>query len=58
MSDNLSARGPQDRSRINVNEEWELAYWSKKFGVSPEQLREAVAAVGVSAAEVEKHFSK
>ena len=58
MSDDLQARGPQDRSRINVNEEWELSYWSKKFGVSPDQLRDAVSQVGVSAAEVEKHLEK
>ncbi|MDB5840140.1 MAG: hypothetical protein JWQ23_2092 [Herminiimonas sp.] len=32
MSDNLSERGPQDRSRVNVNEQWELAYWTKKWG--------------------------
>ena len=58
MSDSLEARGPADRSRINVNEDWELKYWSKKFGVSPEQLREAVELVGVNAAEVEKHLDK
>ena len=32
MSDNLNKRGPQDASKINVNEEWELRYWTQKFG--------------------------
>ncbi|MFS0755852.1 DUF3606 domain-containing protein [Noviherbaspirillum sp. 1P10PC] len=58
MADNLNDRGPQDRSRVNVNEEWELQYWSKKFGVSAEQLRDAVKAVGTSADAVGKHLGK
>jgi len=49
MSDNLKDRGPQDRSRINVNEEWELRYWTKALGVTEDRLRKAVAKVGVSA---------
>lgn len=52
MSDDLSNRGPQDRSRINVNEAHELRYWTRELGVSEEQLRAAVKAVGVSAAAV------
>ena len=34
------------RTRINVNQDYELRDWAKKFGVTPEQLREAVQAVG------------
>lgn len=58
MADNLNHRGPQDASRINVHEEWELDYWSKKFGVSKETLKETVAKVGVSAAAVTAHFRR
>jgi hypothetical protein len=58
MADNLNDRGPQDRSRVNVNEEWELQYWSKKFGVSAQQLRDAVKAVGTSAEAVGEHLGK
>jgi hypothetical protein len=58
MADNLNDRGPQDRSRINVNEAWELQYWTKKFGVSEEQLRDAVKAAGPSADAVGKHLGK
>ena len=53
MADNPQKRGPQDRNKINLNEEYEVQYWSKKFGVTPEQLREAVAKVGTSVAAVE-----
>lgn len=31
MADDLSKRGPQDRSRINVNQDYELQYWSKNL---------------------------
>lgn len=58
MADNLNERGPQDRSRVNVNEPWELQYWSRKFGVSEEQLKEAVKAAGPSADAVGKHLGK
>jgi hypothetical protein len=58
MSDDKSNTGGTDRKRINVNETYELRHWSKKFGVTPEQLKEAVAAVGTSADAVEKHFAK
>ncbi len=58
MADNLNERGPQDRSRVNVNEPWELQYWSRKFGVSEEQLKDAVKAAGTSADAVGKHLGK
>jgi hypothetical protein len=47
MADNLKDRGAQDRARIDVNEEHELRYWTEKFGVSADELRKAVEAVGV-----------
>lgn len=56
MSDDLTKRGPADRSRINVNEEWELRWWTKEFGVSAEKLKAAVKAVGVSVAKVKAHL--
>ena len=58
MADNLNDRGPQDRSRINVNEPWELQYWTRRFGVSEEQLRTAVNTAGTSVEAVGKHLGK
>jgi hypothetical protein len=58
MADDLNERGPQDRSRINVNEAWELQYWSRKFGVSEEQLKTAVKAAGPSVEAVSRHLGK
>ncbi|CUJ69268.1 DUF3606 domain-containing protein [Achromobacter aegrifaciens] len=55
MSDNLQNRGPQDRSRINVNEAHELRYWTKEFSVTEDQWRKVVQAIGVSASAVREH---
>ncbi|OLS59236.1 MULTISPECIES: DUF3606 domain-containing protein [Pseudomonas putida group] len=58
MADDLTNRGPQDRSRINLSESWEVQYWTKKFGVTEQQLRDAVKAVGSSADAVQKKLGK
>jgi hypothetical protein len=39
-------RRPADKSRINIYEPWDLAYWSGKLRVTPERLRAAVMVVG------------
>jgi len=56
MADNPQDRGPQDRARINVNEEWELRYWTKELGVSEERLRKAVQKVGASTEAVRQEL--
>ena len=56
MPDNLKSTGGQDRKRINVNEDYELRDWSKKFDVTPEQLKDAVRTVGDRADDVELHL--
>jgi len=56
MSDDKSKPGGQDRRRINVNEDYEVRDWSKKFGVTAELLKAAVEAVGTDAQTVEKHL--
>lgn len=57
MPDDKSKTRPQDAKRINVHEEYELREWSAKFGVSADELKEAVKKVGTSASAVEKHVS-
>ncbi|WP_307295303.1 DUF3606 domain-containing protein [Flavobacterium sp. SORGH_AS_0622] len=49
MSDDLKNKGAQDRSRINMNEDHEVAYWTEKFNVSREELQRAVDQAGSSA---------
>jgi hypothetical protein len=53
MPDDPTKAGGQDRERINVHEAYELNAWSKKFGVSVEQVKAAVGKVGDRAADVE-----
>lgn len=54
MADDLQNRGPQDRSRVNLSEVHEIQYWTKKFNVSEQALRDAVARAGSSAEAVQK----
>ena len=54
MADNPKDRGPQDRSRINIHEEWEVRYWTKELGITEERLRALVARVGPSVDAVRK----
>ena len=56
MSDDTSKKGMQDRTRINTSEDYELRYWSEKFGVSRDQLKAAVNKVGNSVSAVEKEL--
>ena len=58
MADNLSKRSPQDASRINVHEDWEVRYWTDKWQISREQLMEAVKRVGVHVSDVAKALGK
>ena len=58
MSDDKNKTAPQDASRINVHEDYEVRYWTKKFGITADQLREAVAKVGTSASAVENELKR
>jgi Protein of unknown function (DUF3606) len=58
MPDNKNLTAPQDAARINVHEDYEVAYWTKKFGCTKEQLQAAVAKVGVSATAVEQELKR
>jgi Protein of unknown function (DUF3606) len=39
MADDRTLKGPQDRTRISLSEDYEVRYWCKKFGVTPDVLR-------------------
>jgi hypothetical protein len=58
MSDDTTKKGQDDRNRINVNEDYELRYWTKELGVSPDKLKSAVQQVGPSAKAVREHLGK
>jgi hypothetical protein len=56
MADDKSKTGGQDRTRINVHEDYELRDWAKTLDATPNQIRAAVKAVGDRAADVEMHL--
>lgn len=56
MSDDKSKSGGQDRSRISLSEDYEVRDWSRKFGVTTDELKAAVKAVGNDAKAVEAHL--
>ena len=58
MADDVTNRGPRDRNRVDVNEDWELRYWSKKFGCTATELRDAVKAVGTTMADKVEAYLK
>ena len=58
MADDRSDRGPRDRTRINMHEDYEVQYWSQKWGVTREQLADAVKQAGPMVAAVAKELHK
>lgn len=56
MADNKKKRGGADRALIALSETYEVAYWSKKFKVTPAKLKYAVKKVGHSAKKVEAYI--
>jgi hypothetical protein len=53
---NAINRGEPDRSKINMNQDYEVKYWTKHLGVSKELLQQVVDKVGNSAAAVRKEL--
>ena len=35
MVDDKTIRGPADCTRVNTHKDYEVKYWSKKYGVTP-----------------------
>ena len=57
MADHPRKKGRPDRDRINIDEEYELRYWSEKLDISPEQIQSAVAKVGPMVKDVRDHLA-
>ena len=56
MADSKKKRGAADRGRIALSEPYEVAYWSKKFKITPARLKTAVKKAGHSAKNVEAYI--
>lgn len=58
MPDDRKEVGAADRSRISLSEDYEIRDWTASLGVSEQELREAVDAVGNSAEAVRAYLKK
>jgi hypothetical protein len=58
VSDDKHKAGGADRRRIDIHQDYELSDWARKFGVTKDQLKEAVQAAGTDAAKVEQHLKQ
>lgn len=58
MADDKTKQDGRDRSQVNPNESYELSYIEEKLGVSRDQVRKAVEAVGNSREKVEEYLTK
>jgi hypothetical protein len=58
MSDDPKQTGKPDDARINIEQEHEVSYWSKKLGVSREELRSAVDRAGPLVKYVRQQLNK
>jgi hypothetical protein len=56
MADDKKKRGGADRGLIALREPYEVAYWSKKFKITPAKLKAAVKKAGRSAKNVEAYL--
>jgi hypothetical protein len=57
MSSNEQQTGDQDVERIDVDDADAVRRWAQKFNATPEQISEAVGAVGDKAPDVEMHLN-
>ncbi|PBJ84345.1 DUF3606 domain-containing protein [Lysobacteraceae bacterium NML93-0399] len=58
MSDDKRQTGSPDRDRISLSEDYEVQYWTQALGVSADELRAAVDAVGPVAEDVRNHLAQ
>lgn len=58
MAGTTGRRHPQDASRINIHEDWELRFWSDKWGIPRSQLIDTIKRVGVRVKDVAKALGK
>ncbi|MEH2511249.1 Mg2+ and Co2+ transporter CorA [Nitrobacteraceae bacterium AZCC 1564] len=58
MTGDGNNRGQPDRSKVNVNEPYEVRYWMDRLRCTEEELKNAVRAVGVNVSAVEDFIEK
>jgi uncharacterized protein DUF3606 len=58
MTDNLKKMTKQEDIRINIKQNHEVQYWSRKWGISPLQLESAIKAAGSNVAKDVEEYLK
>jgi hypothetical protein len=58
MMTHTPGKRKSDRRQIDIQNEWEISYWSKRLGCTPEQLINAVKKVGRSPIKVLRELEK
>jgi hypothetical protein len=53
---NVKRKAAPDRSKISMQNDYEVKYWARHFGVTRKHLRRAIEKVGNSAASVRKEL--
>jgi len=58
MSDDKNKTDARDRNRVAGNEDYEINYLAKELGVSADQVRQAIKAVGNDRAKIKDYLKK
>ena len=53
---NVMRKAAPDRSKISIQNDYEVKYWARHFGVTPKHLQRAIEKVGNSATSVRKEL--
>ena len=56
MGYDLSKKDLPEGEKVDLDR-WERSYWARRFGVTDEELRQAIVAVGPLAEDVRKHLA-
>ncbi|WP_065755779.1 DUF3606 domain-containing protein [Bradyrhizobium paxllaeri] len=57
MADSLTRREQPGRSKINMNQDHEVHYWTRHLNIAKEELQKVIDKVGNSAAAVRKELA-
>ena len=56
--DDLKKKGASDRTKINMNEAWEVDFWTHELAVSKDELQKVIDKVGNSSAAVRRELGQ
>lgn len=56
MADDKTEVGKRDRDRVSIGDDYEIEHLARKFGVTPDRVREAVRKVGPMRERVEQEL--